>query len=101
MTPHERAPVNLPDAPSAGPTCERSSLSPQLRLVITFGVLFLLKWSLPVVGLSPTVQVLVLLSVATGFAWKFWWRCTPDRRGPMLLIGSLWAAGLAKILLAG
>ena len=101
MTSPDHAPANLPDAPSAGPTCERSSLSPQLRLGITFGVLFLLKWSLPAVGLSAAVQVLVLLIVATAFTWKFWWRCTPDRRGPMLLIGSLWAAGLAKILLAG
>ncbi len=91
--------ASAPDLPQVGPTCERSRLSPQLRLAITFGVLFALKWSLPALGLSSTAQVLVLLTVATFFAWRFWWRCGTDRRGPVLLIGSLWIAGLAKILL--
>lgn len=43
--------------------------------------------------------MLVLLVVATFFAWRFWWSCGTDRRGPILLIGSLCVAGLAKILL--
>lgn len=82
-----------------GPTCEQSALSPVLRLVITLGVLFALKWSLPAFGLSPILQVIVLLAVATVFARLFWWRCNADRRGVMLLIGSLWVAGLVKILM--
>lgn len=100
--------VSHPDQPTgvsaaeltvSGPACERSSLSPQLRLGITFVVLFALKWALPAVGVPPTAQVLALLAVGTFFAWRFWWRCGTDRRGPLLLIGSLWVAGLAKILL--
>jgi hypothetical protein len=83
----------------AGPTCKQSRFSPQVRLVITFGVLFALKWSLPLLGLVPTVQVLILLVVATYLAWLFWWNCSTHRRGPLLLIGSLWIGGLAKILL--
>jgi len=34
----------------AGPTCERSSLPPWLRLAITFAVLFGLKRALPGLG---------------------------------------------------
>jgi hypothetical protein len=71
-----------------------------VRIIITFGVLFALKWALPYSGLSSAIQVIALLLVATFFAWRFWWRCGTDRRGPMLLIGSLWIAGIAKILLA-
>jgi hypothetical protein len=89
----------VPELPISGPACERSSLSPQLRLGVTFAVLFALKWALPVLGLSSTTQVLVLLAVATAFIWRFWWRCGTDRRGPLVLIASLWVAGLAKILL--
>ena len=87
------------DLPLVGPTCERSRLSPQVRLGITFGVLFVLKWALPAFGLSSTVQVLTLLVVATFFTWRFWWNCRPDRLGPIVLVGSLWLAGLMKILL--
>lgn len=85
--------------PLVGPACARSRLSPGLRLVITFGVLFALKWSLPAIGLSSAAQLLGLLVAATFLAWRFWWSCGTDRRGPILLIGSLWAAGLVKILL--
>lgn len=80
-------------------TCTQSRFSPQLRLLITFGILFALKWSLPLTGLAPTRQVLALLAVATYLAWLFWWNCSTDRRGPLLLIGSLWVAGIAKVLL--
>lgn len=83
----------------AGATCERSSLPPAVRFAITFGVLYGLKRGLPATGLPPSAQVLALLVVATGFVWRFWWRCSPDRRGPLLLTGALWAAGLAKIAL--
>ena len=83
-----------------GATCERSRLSPQVRLIITFGVLFALKWLLSVSGLPSVAQVVALPVVATFFAWRFWWNCSTDRRGPLLLIGSLWIAGIAKILLA-
>jgi hypothetical protein len=62
-------------------------------------VLFAMKWSLPLVGVPPTAQVLTLLVTATLFVWRFWWRCSPDRRGAILLAGSLWAAGLIKIAL--
>jgi hypothetical protein len=54
---------------------------------------------MPVLGIPSTSQVLVLLVVATFFAWRFWWTCGTDRRGPLLLIGSLWIAGLVKIIL--
>ena len=84
-------------APDAGPTCARSSLSPGLRLGIAFGVLFALKWLLPVVGVPPTAQVLALLVVATLFVWRFWWHCSPNRRGALLMAGLLWAAGLLKL----
>lgn len=87
------------DPSPVGATCERSRFSPLQRLVITFGVLFALKWLLPLAGLPPTAQVLSLLVVATFFAWRFWWRCGTDHRGPLLLIGTLWVAGIAKILL--
>ncbi len=70
-----------------------------VRLAITFIVLFALRWLLPATGLASTYQVLVILAAATFFAWRFWWNCGTDRRGPLLLVGSLWIAGLAKILL--
>lgn len=86
-------------AAPAGATCQRSRLSPPLRLAITFAVLFALKWTLPFVMPSAALQVLVLLVAVTSFAWRFWWHCGSDRRGPIILISSAWAAGLAKILL--
>src|SRR5689334_8798635 len=85
--------------PTAGPTCARSTLSPALRFAITFAVLFALKSLLPRVGVPPAAQVLALLVGATFFVWRFWWRCSPDRRGALLLGGLLWAAGLLKIAL--
>ena len=86
-------------ASNAGPTCARSSLSPGLRLGITFGVLFALKWLLPMFGVPDTAQVLVLLVAATLFVWRFWWHCSPNRRGALFMAGLLWAAGLLKIAL--
>jgi hypothetical protein len=67
-------------------------------LIITFAVLLALKYALPFIGLSAALQVLVLLVVATGFAWFFWWNCSPDRRGVSILVVTLWAAGMIKIL---
>jgi hypothetical protein len=85
---------------SSGPACERSSLPPWLRFAITFGVLFALKlWLLPSLGLPPVAQVLTLLVVATFFVWRFWWRCSPARRGAVILTATLWIAGVAKILM--
>lgn len=81
------------------PTCERSSLPPWLRLAVTLGVLFALKRWLPTLGLSPALQVIVLLGVATLFVWRFWWNCSPNRRGAVFLVSVLWIAGIAKILL--
>jgi len=81
-----------------GAACPRSRLPAWLRLVITFGVLFTLKYTLPLLGVAPALQVLMLLIVATGFAWQFWWNCSPDRRGVAVLAGVLWAAGLIKLL---
>ena len=81
-----------------GAACQRSRLPGWLRLAITFGVLFALKYALPMTGASPRAQVVVLLIVATGFAWQFWWNCSPDRRGVALLVGALWAAGMIKLL---
>ncbi len=97
-------PIQIPDPASdgvlsAGPACERSALPPGLRLAITFGVLFALRWSLPLFGVPPVYQVLALLVAATFFTWRFWWNCGADRRGPLFLIGSLWIAGAAKLLL--
>ena len=81
-----------------GATCRRSRLPAWLRLAITFGVLFALKYGMPLLGVAPAVQVLALLVVATGFAWLFWWNCSPDRRGVAILVVVLWAAGLIKLL---
>lgn len=90
----------VPPAPTvAGPTCERSSLPPAVRLAITFAALFALRWALPRLGVAPTLQVLALLAAGTFLAWRFWWNCGTDRRGPLLLVGSLWIAGLAKLIL--
>ena len=86
-------------ASPAGPTCAQSSLSPGLRLSITFGVLFGLKWALPVLHVPPTAQVLILLVTATLFIWRFWWHCSPNRRGALLMAGLLWAAGALKLVL--
>jgi len=69
------------------------------RLAITFAVLFALKWTLPLLGVPAPLQVVMLLVAATGFIWRFWWRCSPDHRGALILGGSLWAAGLLKIAL--
>jgi hypothetical protein len=94
------APDVVPHVPTiAGPACERSALPPAVRLGITFAVLFALRWALPRLGVSPTLQVLALLVAGTFCAWRFWWNCGTDRRGPLLLVGTLWVAGLAKILL--
>lgn len=84
---------------TAGPTCARSSLSPGLRLAIAFGVLFGLKWTLPLLPLSASVQVVVLLLVASFFIWRFWWHCSPNRLGALLTAGILWAAGALKLAL--
>jgi hypothetical protein len=70
-----------------------------LRLAITFAVLFALKRLLPGLGIPPAAQVLTLLVVASFFIWRFWWNCSPDRRGALILGGALWVAGLAKIAL--
>lgn len=80
-----------------GASCRRSRLPGWLRLAITFAVLFALKYALPVVGVAPALQVLTLLLVATGFAWLFWWNCSPDRRGVTILLGLLWLAGAIKV----
>lgn len=81
-----------------GAACRRSRLPGWLRLAITFAVLFGLKYSLPLFGLPIVVQVVILLVVATGFAWLFWWNCIPDRRGVAVLVVTLWIAGLVKVL---
>lgn len=83
----------------AGPTCAQSSLSPGVRLGIAFGVLFALKWLLPVLGVPPIAQVSSLLVAATIFVWRFWWHCSPNRGGALLMVGLLWVAGLLKIAL--
>lgn len=80
-----------------GARCRRSRLPGWLRLAITFAVLFALKYALPVVGVAPALQVLTLLVVATGFAWQFWWNCSPDRRGVTILLALLWLAGAIKV----
>ena len=82
-----------------GSSCRRSRLPGWLRLAITFGVLFALKYGLPVVGVAPMFQVIILLVVATGFAWQFWWNCSPDRRGVAVWVGTLWIAGAIKLLM--
>jgi len=81
-----------------GDACRRSRLPGWLRLAIAFGVLFALKYAMPLLGVAPALQVLVLLVVATGLAWQFWWNCSPDRRGVTILVGVLWVAGLVKLL---
>ncbi|MGZ8376968.1 MAG: hypothetical protein ACXW61_13625 [Gemmatirosa sp.] len=100
QVPRPAAPEIVPHDPTVvGPTCERSALPPHVRLAITFAVLLALRWALPRLGVSPTLQVLALLATATFLAWRFWWNCGTDRRGPLLLVGTLWVAGLAKILM--
>jgi hypothetical protein len=84
--------VRPPDA------CTPSSLPAWLRFAIAFGVLFALKYALPLLGISLALQVLILLVVATFIAWRFWWNCSPDRRGVALLVVVLWIAGFVKIL---
>jgi hypothetical protein len=81
-----------------GAACRRSRLPGWLRLIITFAVLLALKYSLPFTGLVPGAQVLILLVATSGFAWLFWWNCTPDRRGVTILVITVWAAGLIKLL---
>jgi hypothetical protein len=81
-----------------GAACRQSRLPGWLRLTITFAILFALKYGLPVLGVGAAVQVVVLLAIATGLAWYFWWNCSPDRRGVATLIGLLWVAGLVKLL---
>ena len=88
-----------PLASTEAPSCERSSVPPWLRLVVTFGVLLALETLLPRLGLGPTAQVLVLLAALTAFGRLFWWHCGVDRRGVLLMLGVVWAAGLAKIAL--
>jgi hypothetical protein len=69
-----------------------------LRFAVAFGVLYTLKYALPLLEISLIPQVLILLVVATFIAWRFWWNCSPDRRGVALLVVVLWVAGFAKIL---
>ncbi len=92
--------MSLPMQPSffhPGPACRRSRLPGWLRLAITFGVLFTLKYTLPLLGVGAAMQILVLVVVVTVFAWQFWWNCIPDRRGIAVLIGTLWIASLFKL----
>ena len=63
-----------------------------------FAVLFALKYGLPYTGIGAGFQLLILLVVATGFAWFFWWNCSPDRRGVAFLVLSLWVVGLVKLI---
>ena len=81
-----------------GAACRRSRLPGWLRLVIMFAVLFALKYALPLAGVPPKLQIGILLVAATGFAWLSWWNCSPDRRGVAVLLVTLWAAGLLKLL---
>jgi hypothetical protein len=81
-----------------GDACRRSRLPGWLRLVITFAVGLGLKYTLPLLGVTAALQVIVLLVVLTGFAWFFWWNCSPDRRGVAILVGLLWLAGLVKLI---
>ena len=81
-----------------GATCRRSRLPAWLRLVITFAVLFALKYSLPLLPIPAAVQIGILLATVTVFAWFFWWNCTPDRRGVAVLLVTVWAAGIIKML---
>jgi hypothetical protein len=88
----------MPSFLQPGDACPRSRLPGWLRLIITFGVLLALKYALPLLSLAPALQIVILLVVATAFAWRFWWHCSPDRRGVAVLIGVLWVAGLIKLL---
>jgi hypothetical protein len=81
-----------------GAACQRSRLPAWLRFAIVFGVLLAPKYGLPLVGVAPILQVLILLVVATVLAWRLWWNCSPDRRGVVVLVGVLWAAGFIKML---
>ena len=81
-----------------GAACRQSRLPGWLRLAITFGVLFALKYGLPLLGVAAVAQLLIILVVATALAWYFWWNCSPDRRGVATLVGVLWVAGLVKLL---
>lgn len=81
-----------------GAACRRSRLPGWLRLVIAFAVLMTLKYCLPLIGMAAALQILVLLLVATFLAWQFWWNCSPDRRGVAILLGTLWIAGVIKLL---
>jgi hypothetical protein len=81
-----------------GAACRRSRLPGWLRLTITFGILFTLKYGLPMLGAGAAAQVVVVIAVATGLAWYFWWNCSPDRRGVATLIALLWVAGVVKLL---
>lgn len=80
-----------------GPACDTRRGPPWRRLAITFGVLFALKWGMPYLDLSPDVQVLVLLVTATALVWYFWWNRGLGRAPVLLMVGSLWIAGLVKI----
>jgi hypothetical protein len=62
-------------------------------------VLFALKWTLPLLPISPSAQVVLLLLVATFFIWRFWWNCSPNRMGALLVAGILWVAGAVKLAL--
>ena len=90
-------PANEP-LPRAGATCSRSSLPPLLRFAIFFGVLFALKHTLSYTGLSATIQVLALAGAATVMVRSFWWACGENRRGATIIIGVVWLATLAKII---
>jgi hypothetical protein len=81
----------------SAPACRRSSLSPQVRFGIFFGVLFALKLGLPYTPLSAALQVLVLAATATVLVWRFWWACGESKRGGILLLAVLWIAAIAKI----
>lgn len=85
-------------SPQPGAACHRSRLPGWLRLAITLGVLFALKFALPFAGAPPGVTVVLLLVIATAFAWRFWWNCSPDRRGVAVCVAVLWMAGLIKLL---
>jgi hypothetical protein len=87
----------MTDVPIDAPAC-RAPLHPLVRFIILFGVLYPLRQGLRWTSLPALPQLALVAAVGSGLVLWLWGPCA-SRRGPYLVIASLWGAVLLRALL--